>query len=130
MNFAGLAWVKWQEIVIVGLGIGDGSSSVCSSSHDFDTPSYVVFFTPLAWCYAAGKQLHPEARPVSCVHLLLHQDSRRAARRGRDAAVLRRDAALYPPDDPRPGTAWPNHEDAGQGKIDPAHVATNGVTGL
>ena len=44
-------------------------------------------------------------------------------------AILRRDAAQRPSDDPRAGTAGPHHPNAGRSPIHPAHHAAYGIAG-
>ena len=55
--------------------------------------------------WQARTQLHTQARPVSGLHRRLHARQSQTARRMGDAATLRRDAAIRPPDDSRPGTS-------------------------
>src|SRR6478672_8169439 len=58
--------------------------------------------------WRATIQFHVQARPVSGLHRRLHPRPLPAPRRTRNAALLRRDPALSPPDDSHPRTRWPH----------------------
>ena len=116
-------------------GFRDSCPGSLHSSARFPRTSVAVNFgiaerVSLPWWRAAEREIHPQARSVPRVHLLLHQDSRSPARRGRDAAILQRDASDGPPHDPGPGRTWFDQEDAGRSQVHPTHIAADGIAGL
>src|SRR5438477_4245906 len=91
--------------------------------------SIITLSGSLGWWYAAGRELHPKAGPISRSFTTTPRFTGCRPQRP-TCSGIRRDTAGGPSDDPRPRTRRPYHEDAGRGQVNPAHAAPRGIAGL